>query len=522
MFALLGPVQATVGGRTVDLGSTKQRIVLAVLLAECGRPVSVDSLVDRVWDTEPPVEARRLLSTYVSRIRRVLDETHRAGGERVELRRQSGGYQLCADPELVDVHRFHRLVRDAEDTAVPDRRRAELLTTALELWRDRALCDLPGGWAARTREIWLRQRLDIAVTWARTELRLNRPERMLDPLRRLLAEQPLVEPLSVLLMRALSALGRDSEALDLYATTRAELATELGADPGPELRAVHESVLRGSSVRPQATQLAGVPRQLPAPPWILAARGRELAQLDATLAADPGRALVISVVGGVPGIGKTWLALHWAHRNVDRFPDGQLFVNLRGSDPTAHPTHPKTALRGFLDALDVPPHMIPSDEEAQAALYRSLTAGRKILVVLDNARDTEQVLPLLPGCSTCTVLVTSRNRLAGLAGTHGARLLTLDVLGDTDVRDLLGRYLGHDRIAAEPHAVAELVEACGGLPLAVGAVAARAAAQPGSALWMLAGELSDASARTSSGGPVIRSVPVLNPKPATRHLAGPR
>ncbi|WP_223199573.1 ATP-binding protein [Solihabitans fulvus] len=243
--------------------------------------------------------------------------------------------------------------------------------------------------------------------------------------------------------------------------------------------------------------LPPIPRQLPAAPRLFTGRVPELARLTGAMdaQADLGATMVISTIGGTGGIGKTWLALHWAHRNIDRFPDGQLMTNLRGFDPTAAPTSPAAALRGLLDALHVDAAAIPASFEAQCALYRSLVAGRRMLILLDNARDTAQVVSLLPGSPTCTVLVTSRDQLSGLAAAHGALSLALDVLEPAEARALLTAHLGHDRVAAEPEAVDALLDCCGGLPLALGIIAARATAHPGLPLAALAEELREQSAR---------------------------
>jgi TIR domain/Tetratricopeptide repeat/NB-ARC domain len=239
------------------------------------------------------------------------------------------------------------------------------------------------------------------------------------------------------------------------------------------------------------------PRQLPAAPGQFTGRAGELAALtDATTtAADVGATVVISAIGGAGGIGKTALALHWARQQLHRFPDGQLYVDLRGFDPSGRPTPAAEAVRGVLTALGVDPATLPVELDAQATRYRSLVAGKRMLIVLDNARDAEQVTPVLPGSPTCTVLVTSRRRLAGLAALHGARLLDLDVLPEPDARDLLARLLGPERVAAEPAAAAELLAVCAGLPLAVRIVAARAAYHPTFPLAALAEELRDVSAR---------------------------
>lgn len=246
-----------------------------------------------------------------------------------------------------------------------------------------------------------------------------------------------------------------------------------------------------------ARQRDRVPRQLPAAPRLFTGRARELTRLTDALhtGAGPGATVVISAIGGTGGIGKTALAVHWAHQNVERFPAGQLYVNLRGFDPSSTPMPPAVAVRGFLDTLGVEPGAIPADLDTQAALYRSLVAGTRMLIVLDNARDTAQVVPLLPGSATCTVLVTSRKHLGGLVTGHGAMPLDLDALDEAEARELLIRHVGHDRVAAESMAVAELLACCAGLPLALGIVAGRATAHPEFPLSVLADEIREVSER---------------------------
>jgi tetratricopeptide (TPR) repeat protein len=276
-------------------------------------------------------------------------------------------------------------------------------------------------------------------------------------------------------------------------TAQAMLAEFAGETPVP----VPAPVVPGPAP-PERTGSAVVPRQLPAAPRVFVGRRDELDRLDAALrdASATASAVAISAITGAGGIGKTWLALHWAHQNAERFPDGQLYTNLRGFDPTGQPVSSAVAVRGFLDALGVDPAVIPTSLDAQVGLYRSLLAGRRMLIVVDDAADTTQVTPLVPGgSSSCTVLVTSRRRLTGLVTTHGAALLDLDVLPDTEARDLLACQLGQDRLRAEPQAVAEILEYCAGLPLAINIVAARVATHSGLPLAALAEELRDSTAR---------------------------
>ncbi|WP_188316975.1 tetratricopeptide repeat protein [Solihabitans fulvus] len=272
-------------------------------------------------------------------------------------------------------------------------------------------------------------------------------------------------------------------------------ALELGSAARDELLAAAVGVEHGGG--DSGSSAGRVPRQLPAQPGVFVGRHQELAALDKSLdaAAGHGGTVVVSAIGGGGGVGKTWLALRWAHQNLDRFPDGQLFVDLRGFAADSEPVAPGQAVRGFLDALGVPAGSIPAELDARAGLYRSLVAGKRMLVVLDNARDTSQVIPLLPGSPASTVLVTSRDRLAGLVVAHGAIPMPLDVLDDLDARDLLARRMGHDRLAMEPEATAALLRHCAGLPLALAVVAARAALSPDVSLAELAAELRDTATR---------------------------
>lgn len=498
-FRLLGAIEAELNGRPLVLGYAQLRCMLAVLLVEVNQPVSIDQLIDRVWSARRlPNHPRRAVQHNIPLLRQAL-----APVTEVTLDRRGSCYQLSADPGLVDLHRFHALL-DRAHAATDDRQAVEWYEQALELWRGEPFADVDTPWLHTLRTTLIAHhhtaRLDL------TDLRLSQGEHaaLLPELAERTSRHPLDERLAGQYLLALYRSGRQAEALAHYHDLRGVLADELGADPGSALRELHHRILTGDPtltlpVPAQASVAAGVPvpRQLPAPPRLFTGRATELAALDTALdhQAGVGGTVVISTVGGSGGVGKTWLVLHWAHRQHDRFPDGQMHVNLRGFDPVEQPTSPGTAVRGFLDTLGVAPSAIPVDLEAQIGLYRSLVAGRRMLIVLDNARDSDQVSPLLPGSPACTVLVTSRNHLSGLVTAHGARILDLDVLPELDARRLLERHLGHDRITAEPDAVADLLAYCSGLPLALGILAARAQTHPTFPLAALAEELRDASAR---------------------------
>ncbi|GAA2267203.1 SARP family transcriptional regulator [Streptomyces ruber] len=498
-FCLLGTVQARIDGVLVeDLGHARQRSVLAALLVDANRVVPTEQLIDRVWADHASQRAHSTLYSCISRLRRALAPA----AEEVRITRQSGGYLLTVDTSAVDLHRFRHLVAQAGGDDVNDERVPSLLEQALGLWNGEAFAGFDTPWFNALRSTLHQERLAAELDLADARLLIGRHATLLPELSARVAQHPLDERVAGQLMTALYRSGRAAEALHRYDVLRRRLSEELGTDPGPALRQLHHQVLAADpaldapaprSAPPPTT----VPRQLPAPPPLFTGRTRELTALDDQLRSSGGghEVLTVSTIGGVGGVGKTWLALHWAHRNLERYPDGQLYVNLRGFDPSSSPLPPQTALRGFLDALGCDPAAVPADPEAQAALYRSLTADRRMLIVLDNARDSAQVVPLLPGSPACTVLITSRDRLTGLTTAHGARLLTLDVLTDDESRHLLVRHLGADRAAAEPDAAAALLNHCSGLPLAIGILCARAGISPEISLAELAEELRETRTR---------------------------
>lgn len=534
-FGLLGPLEVARDGVRLALRGARQRVLLASLLVDANRVVTAGELIERLWESEPPPSARNALQTYVLRLRQLLT----GNGEPAPVVTRHDGYLIEIDDDALDLHRFDSLAQrgKAASASGDHAQAAVLLDRALRLWRGEALQGVPSETLHRDVAPALEERRLLAVeSRIDADLALGRHAEVVSELAELTARHRFREQLWAQRLTALYRCGRQADALDCYRTVQRLLAGELGIDPGPELQRLHQAVLTrdprmmppsrsagqpaqeptGAAEAPQppppprqppsAAATTGLPRlppprQLPPPPRRFTGRSRELAVLTAELdggadgRADAGATVVISAIGGAGGIGKTWLALHWAHLNMDRFPGGQLYVNLRGFDPAADPMPPGEAVRGFLAALGVGQDAVPVDLDAATALYRSLTAGKRMLIVLDNARDTAQVVPLLPGSPSCTVLVTSRHKLSGLVTAYGAVPVNLDVLDETSARALLASHLGRARIEAEPRAAADLLRYCAGLPLALSITAARAATHPGLPLPALAEELRSASAR---------------------------
>lgn len=541
---LLGPVGVWTEAGAMLPRRRQECQVLAALALDAGRLVLADVLLDRVWGVDPPAQARRCLYTHVSRIRALL-ETDRDGPDTpIRLVRHSGGYLLDADPERVDLLRLRSLSEEA-NAAPSAQARSALLREAISLWRGEPLAGLPGEWFAAVRQGAWDQYLSAAAALADLEVELGRPESAITDLQNLVADHPLVENLTAALMRALLAAGRRAEALECYATLRRRLVDELGIEPGWDVQAVHRAVLRGdqaiAGTRPQAGPVRDVPgqgtsgqstpgqgvpgqeapgqggpgavgsvtrarstprpvpRQLPGDVHGFTGRVTELAALDAlllpalvgpTAPADPAAstAVTIATVSGTAGVGKTALCVQWANRALPRFPDGQLYLNLRGYDPD-QPMQAGEGLAGLLTGLGLAAHDIPLGEAERAARFRTETANRRMLLLLDNASSPEQVRPLVPGPG-CAVIVTSRDALTGLVARDGAWRLELDLLPPPDAVALLRRLIGA-RADAEPEATGRLAEQCSRLPLALRLVAELANARPGVPLHELADQLDD-------------------------------
>lgn len=515
-FAVLGPVRAWRGEHELDLGSPQQRSVLATLLLRRGHAVALAELLDAVWGEEQPPAAVSVLRTYVSRLRKVLEPDREADDPPRVVVSVGDGYLVRLPADSLDLAVFERRVAEAQRLRAAGRpsAAAELLRVALGGWQGAALAGLPGPLAASEGSRLDEERLTALETWLDIEVDHGRHSEVIAELVSLTGRYPLREQLCRLLMLALYRSGRQAEALAAYRGARGTLVAELGIEPGTALRDLHDRILAADATldpgppgrTPQPTEPdspvppaspavvhAAHPAQLPADLPTFVGRCAELDRARALLPERGGApaTVVISAIGGMAGIGKTTLAVHWAHEVADRFPDGQLYVNLRGFDPTGSLVTPDEAIRAFLGALGVPPMRIPSGLDAQTALYRSMLARRRMLVLLDNARDTDQARPLLPGSPGCLVIVTSRNRLTGLVAGEGAHPLTLDQLTPDEAHGLLARRLGTARPAAEPRAADEIITRCARLPLALAIVAAHAVAHPGFPLSAIAEELRD-------------------------------
>lgn len=479
---LLGPLEVIVGARTVELTTRRLRTLIVALALSAGRPVTVDQLAKTVWGRDLPADVRRTLSTYMTRLRTAL------GAESIVF--DSTGYVLRASPDDVDALQFDHLL-DAAAWAVDPAREAELTDQAVALWREFPFQGMQSAWLEDIEAPRLVERYLSAVERRADRLiSAGHGDDLLPQLKELTARFPLRESLWARLLVVLDRCDRPIEALKCYEMIRVRIVRELGVDPGPELQQIYQELLGrtldGPSVGTGHT-LQVVPRQLPADVNRFVGRTAEVLTLDKLLDDEHGqgvRPARIVVINGTKGLGKTVLAVHWAHQIAHRFPDGQLYVDLHGDDPSSR-VSTSEAMGILLDSFQVPARCRPSNVEGQAALYRSVLAGRRVLTVLDNARDVDQVRPLLPGAPNCVAVVTARSPLTDIVVAFGARAIRLDRPTVEEARQLLAHRLGADRVRAEPEAVAEIIASCGRLPLALARVASlleTLAAQPHDAI----------------------------------------
>ncbi|GAA0448816.1 SARP family transcriptional regulator [Paractinoplanes deccanensis] len=496
-FTVLGPVRAWRGDIDLDLGGRQQRLVLALLLARAGTVVGLDELVDAVWEQDPPTSAVNVVHRYIGTLRRLIepDLPVRAVGD--HLVRHAAGYQLRVGEDMLDLLRFRRLVSRARRE--PDAVRAVAVwTEALTLWHGPCAAGLE-----RSHPTFVAidgERSQALRDAADTALRAGQARAVIPALRQGAAWSPLDEPLQARLIAALTADGRQAEAVEAYQQVRRRLADELGIDPGPELaeaydRLLHQKGAPATAAAPEPEK-SFVPAQLPPDQPFFS--GRESALSRATRLVGEGhrqgRSAVTLAVDGMPGIGKTTFAVHLGHRLAGSYPDGQLFADLRGFAAQGTVMTPDEALRGFLGSLGVPQGTLPAELHALAGIYRSMLAGRRMLVVLDNARDFEQVRHLLPSAPGSLAIVTSRVRITALVGTGGAHPVPLDLPSPHEVREALVNRLGAKRVEAEPAAVDEIIARTGRLPLAASVVVARAVSLPETPLADIAEELAAAGA----------------------------
>lgn len=509
-FTLLGGFALrTAGGEEIDLGHARQRCVLAALLMSANSLVTHEKLADRLWGPEPPERTHATLRAYVSRLRSALREA----GDEARIERGQGGYTLTVPRDAVDLHRYRQLLaraRRARDGAEG----TALFEEAFALWRGEPFTGLESAWLDGVRRTLRAEHDQARLDYFALRLRRGEHAAVLAPLTAHVTEHPLDERASAQLMRALYASGRQADALREFERIRGRLAEELGADPGPETRRVHQQILTGGLGQPAvpappkapaapAAPPVRVPRQLPSDIPGFVGRQHDLAHLDALLTEDRGpdgpdasRPVVICAIDGAGGAGKTALAVHWAHRVKGRFPGGQLFVNLRGYGP-GEPVSAADALESMLRSLGVPAGAIPGDLDERSALLRSELAGRRVLIILDNARASDQVRPLLPG-GDALVLVTSRRKLRALSARHGARHLTLGTLPLPDALALFDEATGGHRAGREPEATRTVVELCTRLPLALRLAAERATRQPDAPLSALAAQLAHQRGRLAA------------------------
>ncbi|MEU4801048.1 BTAD domain-containing putative transcriptional regulator [Actinosynnema sp. NPDC023587] len=498
-FGVLGPLQVLADGRRLVIGRRGMRGLLAMLVLAANRVVPIDEIVDSLWADDPPATARTIVHGYVSRLRRMLDQADPAGSARILT--TPPGYQLAVDPWRLDFHRARQLVAGARGKPAPIR--AQLLRESLGLWRGQVLADVPGEPITTDLE---ELRLAALEERVEAELELGRHLELVGELRQLVSEYPFRERLVGHIVRALYRSGQRADALEAYQRFHRRVVDELGIDPGPELRVLHEQVLRDdpalsspgvaepvAPVPPRPGVV--VPAQLPAAASGFIGRDEELAWLDRLCdARDPG-ATTVAVVDGAPGIGKSELAVTWGHRRAGQFPDGLLFASLNGFAPDREPVEPAEVLARFLLALGVPSDGVPRDLDDRVGLYRSVLARRRVLVVLDDAWDPEQVRLLLPPGAGSVVLVTSRRRLESLVVSNGARVLTLDTLREEESVRLVDEVVGKPLSEQEPEAARRLAELCGNLPLALRIAAAKLVFSPEWTVEALVARLSDDDAR---------------------------
>lgn len=484
-FKILGPLEIWRADQQLPLYGPRQERVLLALLLDPGRVVPFDHLIAAVWDDDPPASARRQIQDAVARIRAVFAA---AGMPREIIVTTGTGYRLEPAGHRLDRAEFDRLVGEAKDPSLPDAEAVRKLRAALDLWRVPGLSGTAGPALEPALAALDERRLVAWESLLRLEIELGTGREPTAELRELVARNPLRESLVALLMSALAAEGRVAEAVTAYDELCRRLDKEIGVEPGPLVRRTRIEILQAAPDLPATARPAPpvadapavpdrlVPAQLPSAVNGFVGRDAELSELDALLDRTQRPAVVLSAVTGTAGVGKTALAVHWGHRVMDRFPDGQVYIDLRGYD-ARHPLSAGEALDQLLASFGVTGTEVPVEVPARAALLRTLVKGRRLLLLLDNAATPEQVRGLLPGDRGPMVLITSRSSLAGLIARDGAHRIALDRLPLADAMTLLRELVG-PQVDREPEAARELVESCARLPLALRIAAERAAGRP--------------------------------------------
>ena len=482
-YELLGSLRAWRGDAELALGGVKQQTVLAVLLLEPNRPVPVDKIISTVWGSQPPPSVTHLVQTYVSRLRQLLDLGR-------SLISTDAGYLLHAEEDQLDVTHFDRHLT----AALQHHERGDQVAAAgevaaaLALWRGEPLGGLAGESIDVARHRLTERHLAALELRATLDLESGRHADAIAELNRLVKQFPLQERLWALLMHALYRADRQAEALRTYATARELLVEELGVEPGAGLRSMHQRILAGDPSLAGSGRTWTPRNDLPGDLADFTGREAELQRLLTALPSVPGKAATVLAVDGMAGVGKSTLAVHIAHHLADRYPDGQLFVDLHAHSEHRLPVDPGAALDLLLRTLGISAETIPADTEQRSARWRAELAGRRMVLILDNAGSASQVRPMLPGAAGCLTVVTSRRRLVDLDSTD---VLSLDVLQPADAAALFRRILGADRAAADPEDIAEVVALCDRLPLAIRIAAARLRARPAWTVRYLAQRLRD-------------------------------